>query len=162
MDTHLGYTKHDTKNKQTENSRNGHSSKTVESDLGTIDLEIPRDRQSEFDPILVKKHQRRMPCIEEQVIALYARGVSTRDIGAHLHQIYGMEISPTLESGRIARYSWSMRSSFSMPFTTKSGKMVMYKTKQPTWWLASILTDKKMCWGCGLASTNLQSFGLAC
>ena len=98
MDTHLGYTKHDTKNKQTENSRNEHSKKTVDSELGEMTLDVPRDRQSEFDPVLVKKHQKRMPSIEEQVIALYARGVSTRDIQAHLHQIYGIEISPTLVS----------------------------------------------------------------
>lgn len=98
MDTHLGYAKHDTKNKQTENSRNGHSQKTVESELGEMTIDVPRDRQGEFDPIIVKKHQKRMPSIEEQVIALYARGVSTRDIQAHLHQIYGVEISPTLVS----------------------------------------------------------------
>ena len=98
LDTHLGYTKHDTKNKQTDNSRNGHSPKSVESELGAIDLDIPRDRKSEFDPIIIKKHQRRMPSIEDQVIALYARGVSTRDIQIHLHQIYGMDISPTLVS----------------------------------------------------------------
>ena len=98
MDTHLGYAKHDMKNKQTDNSRNGHSRKSVDSELGEIDMEIPRDRKSEFDPVIVKKHQKRMPSIEDQVIALYARGVSTRDIQAHLHQIYGMEISPTLVS----------------------------------------------------------------
>ena len=98
MDTHLGYAKHDTKNKQTENSRNGHSQKTVDSELGEMAIDVPRDRQGEFDPIIVKKHQKRMPSIEEQVIALYARGVSTRDIQAHLHQIYGVEISPTLVS----------------------------------------------------------------
>ena len=65
MDTHLGYTKHDTKNKQTENSRNGHSKKTVDSELGEMTMEVPRDRQGEFDPVLVKKHQKRMPSIEE-------------------------------------------------------------------------------------------------
>lgn len=98
LDTHLGYAKHDTKNKQTDNSRNGHSHKSVESELGEIELEIPRARKSDFEPVIVKKHQKRMPSIEDQVIALYARGVSTRDIQAHLHQIYGMEISPTLVS----------------------------------------------------------------
>ena len=99
MDTHLGYAKHDVKNKEITNSRNGHSAKkTVLSELGDIEVALPRDRQSEFDPLIVKKHQKRMPSIEEQVIALYARGVSTRDIQAHLNQIYGIEISPTLVS----------------------------------------------------------------
>lgn len=98
MDIELGYAKHDTKHKSTTNSRNGYSKKTVDSELGEITLEIPRDRQGEFDPAIVKKHQKRLPSIEEQVIALYARGMSTRDIQAHLQQIYGMEISPTLVS----------------------------------------------------------------
>jgi transposase-like protein len=78
MDTHLGYAKHDTKHKQTDNSRNGHSrQRTVQSELGEIAEALPRDRQSEFDPVLVKKHQKRMPSIEDQVIALYARGVTS-------------------------------------------------------------------------------------
>jgi putative transposase len=99
MDTHLGYAKHDTKHKDTENSRNGHSKeRIVTSELGDFTLALPRDRHSEFDPLIVKKHQKRMPSIEDQVIALYARGVSTRDIQAHLHQIYGVDISPTLVS----------------------------------------------------------------
>ncbi|MCY0895852.1 MAG: IS256 family transposase [Alicyclobacillaceae bacterium] len=99
MDTHLGYAKHSKKNKDTENRRNGHSKeKVVTSELGDFTVALPRDRQSELDPLIVKKHQKRMPSIEDQVIALYARGVSTRDIGAHLHPIYGVDISPTLVS----------------------------------------------------------------
>ena len=98
MDTHLGYSKHETKEKLMPNSRNGKSKKTVRSEYGEQEIEIPRDRQGEFEPIVVKKHQSNITGIEDQIIALYAKGVSTRDIQDHLEQLYGIEVSPTLIS----------------------------------------------------------------
>ena len=98
MDTHLGYQKHEDDKKDTTNRRNGHSAKTVRSDYGEVELEIPRDRESEFGPLIVKKGQRNVTGIEEQIISLYAKGVSTRDIQGHLEQLYGIEVSPTLIS----------------------------------------------------------------
>ncbi|SMP59749.1 Transposase, Mutator family [Anoxynatronum buryatiense] len=98
MDTHLGYQKHEDAKKETANRRNGHSAKTVRSDYGEVGLEIPRDRESDFEPVIVKKGQINVTGIEDQVIALYAKGVSTRDIQAHLEQLYGIEVSPTLIS----------------------------------------------------------------
>ncbi len=98
LDTTLGYPKHDTKNKRTTNSRNGHSKKTVRSEYGEMDLQIPRDREGEFEPVIVKKHQSNVTGIEDQIIALYAKGISTRDIQDHLQQLYGVEVSPTLIS----------------------------------------------------------------
>ena len=98
LDTHLGYAKHDTKNKTTDNSRNGHSRKTLTSEYGDVEISVPRDRKGEFEPEIIKKNQTNTVGIEEQVIALYARGVSTRDIQAHLHQLYGLDVSPTLIS----------------------------------------------------------------
>lgn len=98
MDTHLGYEKHDDEQKKTTNRRNGHSAKSIRSDYGEVDLEVPRDREGEFDPVIVKKGQRNVTGIEEQIIALYAKGVSTRDIQSHLEQLYGIEVSPTLIS----------------------------------------------------------------
>lgn len=98
MDTHLGYQKHEDAKKATANRRNGHSSKSVRSDYGEVSLDIPRDRESDFEPVIVKKGQRNVTGIEDQVIALYAKGVSTRDIQAHLEQLYGIEVSPTLIS----------------------------------------------------------------
>jgi transposase-like protein len=80
------------------NSRNGYSAKTVQGDLGQIPLQVPRDRQSTFEPVLVPKGQRRLAGLEEKIIALYARGVSTRDIQAQLQELYGVEISATLIS----------------------------------------------------------------
>ena len=80
------------------NHRNGSSSKTVLTDNGKLALSIPRDRQSRFEPQLIAKCQRRFPGFDEKIIALYARGMSTRDIQAHLRELYGTEISPELVS----------------------------------------------------------------
>lgn len=98
MDTTLGYEKNETQNKQTSNRRNGHSTKTVRSEYGEVDLAVPRDREGDFNPVIVKKHQKSVTGIEDQILALYAKGVSTRDIQDHLEQLYGVEVSPTLIS----------------------------------------------------------------
>lgn len=98
LDEHLGYGKNDQKNKKTTNRRNGHGTKTVRSDYGEISLEVPRDRDGEFEPVVVGKRQKSVTGIEKQILALYAKGVSTRDIQDHLEQLYGIEASPTLIS----------------------------------------------------------------
>jgi putative transposase len=98
LDHTLGYEKNDAQNKRTDNRRNGHSKKSVRSDYGEVELEVPRDREGEFDPIIVKKHQKSVAGIEEQILALYAKGVTTREIQDHLQHLYGIEISPTLIS----------------------------------------------------------------
>lgn len=99
LDDELGYSKYDYKNKNTTNSRNGHSRKKVISDLGEIEISVPRDREGEFEPEIVKKNQRDISGIEDQVLGMYAKGMSTRDITDHLYNIYGIEASPTLISG---------------------------------------------------------------
>ena len=98
LDTQLGYDRHDVKNKQTKNSRNGYAKKTVSSEYGDVEIQVPRDRLGEFTPVVVKKHQTNVTGIEEQIIALYAKGVSTRDIQDHLQRVYGIDVSPTLIS----------------------------------------------------------------
>lgn len=98
MDSHLGYEKNDELNKTTDNRRNGHSAKMVRSDYGEVDLDVPRDRNSDFAPIIVKKGQRNVTGIEDQIIALYSKGISTRDIQSHLEQLYGIDVSPTMIS----------------------------------------------------------------
>jgi putative transposase len=94
LDHHLGQ---DTE-QAVGNVRNGSSSKTVLTDTGKLELAIPRDRQGRFEPALIAKYQRRFPGFDQKVIALYARGMSTRDIQAHLRELYGIEISPELVS----------------------------------------------------------------
>lgn len=98
MTEHLGYEKHSVEGNNSGNSRNGKTGKGVITDSGKIEIEVPRDRNGEFDPKLVRKGQRRLPGFDEKVIALYARGMTTREIQGHLHELYGVEISPTLIS----------------------------------------------------------------
>ena len=94
LDEELGYSKYDYRNKQTDNSRNGHSGKTVKSSLGEIELSVPRDRKGEFDPQIVKKNQTTLSGdIEEKILSMYAKGMSTTDIEAHIRDIYGLSVS---------------------------------------------------------------------
>jgi len=96
MDEELGYTKYDYKNKNTDNSRNGHSSKTLKTSFGDVDVAIPRDRSGEFEPQLLKKNQTSISQdIEEKILSMYAKGMTTSDIEAHIRDIYGMEVSDT-------------------------------------------------------------------
>lgn len=93
MDEKLGYSKYDYRNKETDDSRNGYSKKTVMSSMGEIDLDIPRNRKGEFEPQTVKKNQTDISNIEDQVLSMYAKGMTTRDISAHLRDVYGVEAS---------------------------------------------------------------------
>ena len=92
LDNELGYSKYDYKNKQTTNSRNGHSVKTVQGSMGEMEIQIPRDRDGEFEPQLVKKHQTDISSIEDKVIFLYSQGVSTRDIQKTMQEMYGINV----------------------------------------------------------------------
>lgn len=98
LDDELGYEKYDTQNKDTDNSRNGYSKKTVRSEYGEVELDIPRDRNGDFEPQIVKKNQTEIKGIEGQIISMYAKGMSNRDIETHLQELYGVEVSPTLIS----------------------------------------------------------------
>jgi putative transposase len=80
------------------NRRNGYGRKTVITDTGQIELEVPRDRQARFDPQLIAKYQRRFPGFDDKIISMYARGMSTREIVGHLRDLYGIDVSPDLIS----------------------------------------------------------------
>jgi len=95
MTNHLGYEKHSTKGHNTGNSRNGYSKKNLQGSFGKAAIDVPRDRNGEFDPLAVKKWQNNPSELEEKVIAMYAKGLTTRDINAHLQDMYGVEISAT-------------------------------------------------------------------
>jgi len=98
MTAHLGYEKHASEGRDGGNSRNGSSSKRVKADFGEVEIAVPRDRAGDFDPQLVRKGQRRLAGFDEKVLALYARGMTVREIQGHLHELYGVEVSPTLIS----------------------------------------------------------------
>jgi len=93
LEADLGYAKNDTENKATDNSRNGSSPKTLRSEYGAIDIEVPRDRKSEFEPKIVPKYKRDIQGLDNQIISMYAKGMSTRDISAHIESLYGAEVS---------------------------------------------------------------------
>lgn len=98
MSTQLGYEKNDRENKEIENCRNGHRSKTVKSIYGDVEIQVPRDQNSEFEPQIVKKHQRDVSGIEEKIISLYAHGMTTRDISEQINSLYGFELSHDMVS----------------------------------------------------------------
>ena len=98
MDVHLGYKKHSNDGDNSGNSRNGYSKKKILTHDQNVELNIPRDRNSEFEPEIVPKYAKRLPLFNEQIISLYSRGMTTRDIQAHLNEIYGVDVSPELIS----------------------------------------------------------------
>ena len=98
LEVELGYVKGDRKNKNTDNRRNGTTKKTVSTRFGEIELDIPRDRNGKFEPVVVPKHTRDISGIEEQIISLYARGMSTRDIHDQVKDLYGIEVSADMVS----------------------------------------------------------------
>lgn len=98
MEAHLGYEKHDVRGRGTGNSRNGYSRKTLKGDHGEVEIDTPRDRNGSFEPQLVRKGQTRLTQFDNQILALYAKGMSTRDIVATFQEMYGAEVSPALIS----------------------------------------------------------------
>jgi putative transposase len=96
MTGHLGYEKHDPAGRGSGNRRNGATGKTVLTGVGAVDLAVPRDRNGTFEPQIVRKGQTRLAGLNERIIALYARGMTTRDIRAHRREMYDVEVSPDL------------------------------------------------------------------
>lgn len=98
LEEDLGYGKYDYSSKNTDNSRNGYSPKTLRSEFGEVDIEVPRDRNGEFEPQIIKKNQTDIKGLDEQIISMYAKGMSNRDIEDHLRSLYGIDVSATLIS----------------------------------------------------------------
>jgi len=98
MNEHLGYKKHEAAGRGTDNRRNGRTSKTLKGELGPIEVETPRDRNSQFEPQIVPKHKRRFEGFDHKILALYAKGMTTRDVQQTLEELYEVEVSPALIS----------------------------------------------------------------
>jgi|SRR5690554_44689 len=98
MDEHLGYKKNSIEGNNSGNSRNGYSKKTLQTKLGKSTVEIPRDRKGNFEPRIIKKYETTSNDLEDQIIAMYAKGMTTRDIESHMRDIYGIDVSPTMVS----------------------------------------------------------------
>ena len=94
LDEELGYSKYDYRNKETDNSRNGHSRKTMHTSYGDMDVAIPRDRNGEYEPQLIKKYQNTLTQdMEEKILSMYAKGMTAGDIESHMKELYDMDIS---------------------------------------------------------------------
>lgn len=98
LDEHLGYEKHAVEGKNSGNSRNGYTSKILKGNFGEVEIVTPRDRNSTFEPQLIRKGQTRITEFDEQILALYARGMTTRDIADAFREMYGAEVSHSLIS----------------------------------------------------------------
>jgi len=115
---HLGYDRHDPKGNNSGNSRNGKSKKTLKGDFGSMPLEVPRDRNSTFEPQIVPKGQTRFEGFDDKILSLYARGMTTRQIKQHLEEIYQVEVSPSLISSVTDAISDEVRAWQSRPLDT--------------------------------------------
>lgn len=98
LSEHLGYEKHDSSGDNSGNSRNGKSHKTLKGEFGKLPIDVPRDRNSSFEPQIVPKGQTRFSGFDDKILSLYARGMTTREIQSHLEEIYKVEVSPALIS----------------------------------------------------------------
>ena len=112
---HLGFEKNAAEGRGKSNSRNGYTTKTVQTETGPVEIRVPRDRAGTFEPQLVAKHQRRLEGFDDKVLALYARGMSVRDIQRHLYELYGTEVAPDLisrvtDAGLDEARAWQTRS----------------------------------------------------
>ena len=98
MTEHLGYEKHEIAEKRTANSRNGKSKKTVITEDGDVEIDIPRDRNGEFEPLIIRKHQKRFAGFDQKIVSMYSLGMTVRDIQQHLKEMYGVDVSAELIS----------------------------------------------------------------
>ncbi len=98
MTAHLGYEKNDPAGKKTGNSRNGKSKKTIKGEFGNMEIDVPRDRNSAFEPVIIPKGETRFTGFDDKIISMYGRGMTTRDIQGHLKDMHWVEVSPPLVS----------------------------------------------------------------
>ena len=130
LDDELGYSKYDYRNKDTDNSRNGHSGKTLRTSFGDVEVSVPRDRKGDFEPQVLKKNQTSISQdIEEKILSMYAKGMTTSDIEAHIRDIYGVSVF------RTARSAGSRTRSCPLP---KSGSSDLWSPSTPLcFWMPS-------------------------
>ena len=120
LDDHLGYAKNDPEGRDSGNSRNGYRAKTVLTDTGPVEISVPRDRDSSFEPKIVAKRQRRLSGVDEVVISLPAKGLTHGEIAAHLAGVYGAEVSKqtiTTITDRVMEGMAEWQAGLSIPFT---------------------------------------------
>ena len=175
MAEHLGYDKHDPVGRNRGNSRNGKRAKTVLTDSGEVAIEVPRDRDGSFEPVIVAKRQRRLSSIDEIVLSLYARGLTTGDIAAHFAEIYDAQVSKDTISRITDRVVEEMQAWTSRPLEPVYAAVVWTRStsrsataRSPTGpsmpRSGSIWRARRTSWACGSATAagSRQSFGWRC
>ncbi len=154
-------------------SRNGYGRKTVTTETGRIELEIPRDRQAAFDPQLIAKYQRRFPGFDDKIVSMYARGMSAREIVGHLRELYASRSRPISSApsptrswrrslpSRRDRWSPSIRSCSSMPCGSRSATRASSATRPSTSRSESEAMAPRRSWASGSSRTRTRSSGYA-
>jgi hypothetical protein len=127
MSEHLGYEKHDPAGRNSGNSRNGTRAKTLLTEIGPVEIEVPRDTESTFEPQIVKKRQRRLTGVDEIVLSLTARGLTTGEIAAHFHEVYGARVSKDTVSRITEKVCGEMTEWLNRPL--EKGRGVRYECK---------------------------------
>ena len=175
LDEELGYSKYDYKSKDTDNSRNGYSSKRLRTSFGEVDVSVPRDRKGEFEAQVLKKNQTSISQdIEEKILSMYAKGMATGDIETHIQDIYGISVSDSTVSRitdkilPIAK-EWQQRpleSIHAVVFLDAIHNHVRSEgqiVKRAVYIAIGVNLDgRKDVLGCGLARTRAPSFGRLC
>lgn len=171
LEEELGYSRYDYKNKQTDNSRNGSYKKTVSSSQEEIDLKVPRDRNGDYEPQIVKKHQMGVSEIEDKILFLYSQGTSTRDIERTMQEMYGIEVDatrvskitdkilPVIREWRTGRWKAYMPWSCWMRSTTRCAKTGAWSRKPYTLALAPTSKGKRTSLAYGSVRRKAQNTG---
>jgi len=173
LSEHLGYEKHSPFGDNTGNSRNGKSYKSIRTNEGKIELTIPRDRNSSFEPIVVQKYEKTLGPIEDKIISMYAKGMTTRDIQSHIEEIYGLDVSPTTvsritDSIVVHAKEWQNRVLDEI-YPIVFFDAIHYKVREDgkvrskaayTCLAVDLDGHKDMCWVSGLESLRVQITGL--
>ena len=171
LSEHLGYERGDPAGRGSGNSRNGYSNKTVIGDDGAIEIAVPRDRNSSFEPQIVAKGQTRLDGFDDRIISLYARGLSVREIQAHLQELYGVEVSPDLISRVTDAVLEEVREWQNRPLDplypviffdalrVKIRDEGWYATRPFTLPSPSTATARRRCWGCGSSRPKAPNSG---
>src|SRR5271156_89597 len=174
LTTHLGYEKHSAEGQHSGNSRNGTSAKRLKGEFGTLEIAVPRDRQSSFEPKLVPKGQTRWQGFDDKILSLYARGMTRREIQGHLEEMYQVEVSPTLiwnvtDAVMEEVKAWQTRPLDAIyPILYLDALVVKmrveggWRTAPYMWPSASRWKATRKCWGCGPRPTRARSSGCRC
>jgi len=125
MTEHLGYEKNSNAGDNSGNSRNGHTEKTVLLENQSTTIEVPRDREGTFEPVIIPKHEKRIPLFNDQIISMYSRGMSGREIKGHLEQIYNVDVSPDL----ISRVTNAVLEEVSPPLVARNGRTARWRNR---------------------------------